>query len=157
MAAHSSIPAWRIPWTETPGGLQSMGSQGIGHDQGTQHAATRSSFKRHFLKEFEVQLAYNVVLVSGVHQSDSVRSFIAVYSLSGVQLFHKSMDYSSPWRGSSVHGILQARILEWVAMSFSPGSSQPRDRTLISCTTERFFPTELLGLTICPLEVITKY
>ena len=31
MATHSSIPAWRIPWTEEPGGLQSMGSQ-IGHD-----------------------------------------------------------------------------------------------------------------------------
>ena len=31
--------------------------------------------------------------------------------------------------GSSVHGILQARILEWVAISFSQGSSQPRDRT----------------------------
>ena len=33
---------------------------------------------------------------------------------------------------SSVHGILQARILEWVAISFSRGSSQPRDRTQVS-------------------------
>ena len=32
MATHSSIPAWKIPWTEEPGGLQSMGSQRIGHD-----------------------------------------------------------------------------------------------------------------------------
>ena len=32
MATHSSVFAWRIPWTEEPGGLQSMGSQGIGHD-----------------------------------------------------------------------------------------------------------------------------
>ena len=31
MATHSSIPAWKIPWTEEPGGLQSMGSQRIGH------------------------------------------------------------------------------------------------------------------------------
>ena len=37
------------------------------------------------------------------------------------------MDCSLP--GSSVHGILQARILEWGAISFSRGSSQPRDRT----------------------------
>ena len=37
------------------------------------------------------------------------------------------MEYSPP--GSSVHGIFQARILEWVAISFSRGSSQPRDRT----------------------------
>ena len=32
IAAHSSILAWRIPWTEEPGGLPSMGSQRVGHD-----------------------------------------------------------------------------------------------------------------------------
>ena len=32
MATHSSILAWRIPWTEEPDGLQSMGSQRVGHD-----------------------------------------------------------------------------------------------------------------------------
>ena len=32
IATHSSILAWRIPWTEEPGGLQSMGSQGVRHD-----------------------------------------------------------------------------------------------------------------------------
>ena len=32
MATHSSIPAWEIPWTEEPGGLQSKGSQRAGHD-----------------------------------------------------------------------------------------------------------------------------
>ena len=41
------------------------------------------------------------------------------------------MDYSLP--GSSVHGIIQARILEWVAISFSRRSSRPRDQTCISC------------------------
>ena len=41
------------------------------------------------------------------------------------------MDCSPP--GSSVHGILQARILEWVAISFSREASQPRDRTHASC------------------------
>ena len=41
--------------------------------------------------------------------------------------------------GSSVHGIFQARILEWVAISPSRGSSQPRDRTLISCIAGGFF------------------
>ena len=39
--------------------------------------------------------------------------------------------YCSP-PGSSVHGILQARILEWVAVPFSRRSSQPRDRTQVS-------------------------
>ena len=47
------------------------------------------------------------------------------------------MDCSLP--GSSVCGILQARIQEWVAIPFSRGSSQPRDRTHISCITGRFF------------------
>ena len=32
MATHSSNPAWKIPWTEQPGGLQSMGSQRVAHD-----------------------------------------------------------------------------------------------------------------------------
>ena len=35
MATHSSILAWKIPWTEEPGGLQSMGSQRAGHDWAT--------------------------------------------------------------------------------------------------------------------------
>ena len=38
-----------------------------------------------------------------------------------------------------VHGILQARILEWVAFPFSRGSSQPRDRTQVSCTASVLF------------------
>ena len=37
MAIHSSILAWRIPWTEEPGGLQSMGSQRVGHDGSDRH------------------------------------------------------------------------------------------------------------------------
>ena len=47
------------------------------------------------------------------------------------------MDSSLP--DSSVHGILQARILEWVAISFSRVSSQPRNRTWVSCIAGRFF------------------
>ena len=48
-----------------------------------------------------------------------------------------SMDCSPP--GSSVHGMLQAGILEWVAISFSRGSSQPRDRTQVSHIAGRCF------------------
>ena len=47
------------------------------------------------------------------------------------------MDCSPP--SSSVHGIFQARLLEWVAISFSRGSSQPRDWTWVSCTAGRLF------------------
>ena len=61
-------------------------------------------------------------------------------SLSHAQLF------ATPWivdyqalRSLSVHGIFQTRILEWVAISFSRGSSQPRDWTQFSCTEGRCF------------------
>ena len=48
-----------------------------------------------------------------------------------------TMDCSLP--GSSVHGILQAKILEWVAISFSRGASQPRDQTWVSFIADKFF------------------
>ena len=47
------------------------------------------------------------------------------------------MNFSPP--GSSVHGILQVRILQWVAIPFSEGSSQPRDQTQVSRIAARFF------------------
>ena len=47
------------------------------------------------------------------------------------------MDYSLS--GSSVHGNLQARILEWVAFPFSRGSSQSRNQTQVSCIEGGFF------------------
>ena len=47
------------------------------------------------------------------------------------------MDCSLP--GSSVHGIFQAIVLEWIAISHSKGSSQPRDRTRVSCIVDRRF------------------
>ena len=52
------------------------------------------------------------------------------------------MDCSLP--GCSVHGILQARILEWVAVLFSRGSLQPTDGTQVSCTADSL-PSEPLG------------
>ena len=57
------------------------------------------------------------------------------------------VDCSPP--GSSVHGILQARILEGVAISFSRRSSQPRDRTPVSCIAGGFFTIKTLKLPTC--------
>ena len=90
MATRSSILAWKISWTEEPGGLQSMGSQRVGHDWAT-----------------------------------------------NTWLTHNPMDYSPP--GSSVHGILQAKTLEWFAISSSRGSSRPRDQTHVSHIAGGFF------------------
>ena len=56
------------------------------------------------------------------------------------------MDYSLP--GSSVHGIFQAIVLEWIAISFSKGSSQPRDRTQVSCIVDRHFTVWPTGKSI---------
>ena len=58
-------------------------------------------------------------------------------SESHIQLFETPMDLSPP--GSSVHRILQARILEWVATSFSRASSQPSDQIWVSHIAGRFF------------------
>ena len=58
-------------------------------------------------------------------------------SLSHVRLFATPMDCSLP--GSSIHGIFQARVLEWIAVSFSRVSSRPRDWTRVSHIAGRCF------------------
>ena len=65
-------------------------------------------------------------------------------------------DYSLPV--SSVHGILQASTLEWIATPSSRGSSPPRDGTCVSCIAGRFFTTEPPGkppsiIPICKLPI----
>ena len=61
---------------------------------------------------------------------------VKVKSLSHVWLCDP-MDCSPP--GSSIHGIFKARVLEWIAISFSRGSSWPRDPTRVSCIAGRHF------------------
>ena len=58
--------------------------------------------------------------------------------------------------GSSVHGISQARILEWVAISFSRGSSRPRDWTWVSCT-GRWRPTWEAPTELVAVLFLLKY
>ena len=66
---------------------------------------------------------------------------VVVYVLSHVRLFYYPMTVV----GSSVHGISQARRLEWVAISFSWELSQPGNGTRVSCLAGRFFTTEPPG------------
>ena len=63
--------------------------------------------------------------------------------LSRVWLLCDPMDWSPP--GSSIHGILQARTLEWVAIFSFRGSSSPRNQTHVSCIARRFFTSEPPG------------
>ena len=80
-----------------------------------------------------------------VFSTSSVQSLSCVwYKCKSEKVIRSVMSYSL-WSyglyppGSSVHEILQARILEWVAIPFSRGSYWPRDRTCISCIAGRFF------------------
>ena len=120
MATHSSILAWRIPWTEEPHELQPMGSQ-------TDMAEwlTLSVCPHLISDEFEVQiqtlwLCFSCCLLA--------QSRLTVCN---------PMDCS--WPGSTVYGISQARILVWVGMSPSRGSFQPRNWTRVSCIGRHFF------------------
>ena len=77
-----------------------------------------------WLKSHQLRMITMIILPSCVH----------AYSLQLCPTLWDPMDCSLP--GSSIHGILQARILEWVAMPSSRGSSQPRVETmslLVSC------------------------
>ena len=74
-------------------------------------------------------------------------------SLSVVSDFCNPMDCSLP--GSSVPGILQVRILEWVAISYSRGSSWPRDQTQVSCMWGRFFTIWATGEVLISVKLLS--
>ena len=74
--------------------------------------------------------------------------------LNRVWHFFDPMDRSPP--SSSIHGISQARILGWDAISFSRETSQPRDRTQVSCFSRRFSTTEPQGNPSWGFEVVNK-
>ena len=75
-----------------------------------------------------------------------ISAHVPAQSLQSYPTLYNPLDCNPP--GSSVHGILQARIWEWVAMPSSRGSSWPRDRTQVSwvsCIAGKFFTPETLG------------
>ena len=81
-----------------------------------------------------------------------------------VFLFPKPKFQQKPTRDlktQSIHGILQARILEWVAMPFSRGSSQPRHQICVSCIVGRFFTIwvtrEAPGKPLMKCQGLVKY
>ena len=135
MAPHSSTLAWRIPGTAEPCGLPSTGSHRVGHDWSDLAAAcpySDSSLIGYYKTEYS-PLCYTV----GSCWLSILYILVFVCVCACAKLLQlcltlcDPMDYSLP--GSSVHGILQARILEWVAISSRRRSSWPRDWTCISC------------------------
>ena len=147
MATHSSVLAWRIPGTVEPGGLPSMGLHRAGHDWSNLAAAAAARIIFLHLRIIIYLLGLinfqswssdaKRLLNLGSLWTRVLRFPICVYSSLHCIGLCNSMDCNPP--GSSVHGLLQTRILEWVAILFSKGSSWPRDWTWVSCIASSFF------------------
>ena len=96
------------------------------------------------LENTSIEALSRCISISYLHYQSHQFTFLNFVSVCMCVLFSQScltlcgpLDCSPTC--SSVHGILQARILEWVAISFSRGSSWPRDQTWVSCIAGRFF------------------
>ena len=66
-----------------------------------------------------------------------IRAYMCVLVVQFCPALCNHTDCSPP--GSSVHGIFQTRMLEWISIPFSKGSSQPRNQTWVSCIADRLF------------------
>ena len=124
MATHSSVLAWRIPRTEEAVRLQSMGQKVS--DMSEQLSTHMLSIKiqiRNSLILIQMTPGISLDIYFSMLPSKHIQSESEVVQL--CPTLCNPMDYSPP--GSSVHGIFQARVLEWVAISFSRGSFRPRD------------------------------
>ena len=150
MATHSSILAWEIPSIEEPGRLESVGSYKVQHDFHFTHLelATVSfctlqmclvwenilkSKRLASLLKYETQL-YNLWFNNCLRQ---LLVCVRSQSLQSWPTLSDPRDCSPP--GSFVHGILQARILEWISYPFSKGTSWPRNWARVSCIAGGFF------------------
>ena len=168
MANHSSILAWRIPWTKEPGGLQPMGSQRVRHERvANTHTHTHTHTHIFMIEQTTgIQTFQQPMLEEAGRKRTWMKSLLYICQVLNLKLISIKFPYSSPWLllfhrwemseglfhtkrkssiavkrwwwrfscqvasnscnpmdcslpGSSVHGILQARTLEWVAISFS--------------------------------------
>ena len=114
------------PWTEDSGGLQSRGSQRVGHDWSN---LASLSVTDKLCACMKLQALYSTSTEwSGL---PSIASCCCCLVTKSHLTLCDPLDCSPP--GFSVHGIFQARILKWVAIFFSRESSWPRDQTHISC------------------------
>ena len=135
MATHSSILVWRIPWTEEPGGLQSMGLQRVGHDW----AHTQSNFLmpqeccivNHYKKFVLSRICFFYLMY--------IR-YISLLILVGLLASINSIHLDWAWMGSSMsagHLLLseQVRVIwSWVAFAGWPG--EPGSAPYLPCPQE---------------------
>ena len=145
MATHSSILAWRVPWTEEPGWLPTVGSQRVEHNWVTNtltfiliwtwiyilaslsnsvplsHFSIFPLFAHIFLHLLcEKADSHHLSLICLIVQFQCTCMYAK--SLQSCPILCDSLDSSSP--GFSVHRILQARMLEWIDIPSSRGSFQ---------------------------------
>ena len=143
MTIHSSTLAWKIPWTEEPGRLQSMGSQRVGHDWATSVSSLSWGLVVYCLLSHILLLLtrFSRVRLCATHRRQPTRlpcpwdspgknTGVGCHFLlqcvkvqrerevaQSCPTLRDRMDCSLP--GSSVHWIFQARVLEWGAIAFS--------------------------------------
>ena len=129
MATHSSIFAWRIPGTEEPGGLPAVGSHacvGEGNGNPLQYSCLENPRDRGAWWAAVYGVAQSQTRLKRLSSSSS-------YDFKSGQFFFVLCDPMVCRPGSSVHGISQVRIMEWVAISFSRETSRPLEQTHVSC------------------------
>ena len=126
-----SILAWEVSWTEKPGGLHPWGHKSVRHDLQTKLTTGAEETDR---RRRRMSICWQVQgFIWGGQKCSKVRCWWWVHNhvLCHAKSLQSCLTLCDPMvcgmPGSSVHGILQARILEWVAMPFSWGSSWPRD------------------------------
>ena len=98
------------------------------------------AFSTSYLALASCDYTHNMISLISVAFLSRERAVVCLYEVLVAQSYLTlcdPMDCSLP--GSSVHGILQTRILEWVDIPFSKGSSQPTDWTQVSCIAGKFF------------------
>ena len=94
--------------------------------------------KRRLKGDYVINKDFKIIVSLHLHNNRQI--VLKFLSLLVVQLCPSLCDpMDCSLLGSSVHGILQGRILEWVAILFSKGSFQPRGWTWLSCIADRFF------------------
>ena len=167
MATHSSSLAWKIPWTEEPGRLQSTGSQRAGHDWAHMHGLLNYNTSHiQLIMEKEMATHSNILAwrIPGTEEPGGVPSMglhrvghdwsdlaaaaayklifqkymcVCVWVAQSCPTLWDPMDCIPP--GSSDRGMLQARIPERIDVPISRGSSWPRNRTQVSPSAWKFF------------------
>ena len=137
MTTHSSILAWRIPWAEEPGRLLSMEFSRQEYCSGLPYHTPGD------LPDPRIKPTSLCVSCTDRQILYHCSTWEALFRFMKMLVSQSCPTLCDPMNcspsGSSAHGILQARILEWVAISFFRESSQPRDRTQVFCGAGRFF------------------